>query len=272
MSKTTRSPSVNNQPLKRQKLQSAHLLQDDHDKIDPVEKLLSISHIDNDILHMDETESLSPAPSVTSANATSNTPTYPDLSQNLSRMINDNLRSYYMNFRKSPIEIHNDHSSFSVLNQKQPDWNHKPVVDDLLPRTEIPFFKNVNFNPSPFGLAIEDYIYYGNEEEDEQDGEPNLSTKSDQDDPLLATDSEHEELGTPKSTAATLSIPSLANNKMCFHYRQSGKLSLCSDLVAPQICFEDDDMSKFLNQRSLLSGRASEMLGASNLKLHDFFL
>lgn len=256
-----------------------HLLQDDHDKIDPVEKLLSISHIDNDILHMDETESLSPAPSVTSASAASTSPSYPDLSQNLSRMINDNLRSYYMNFRKSPIEIHNDHSSFSVLNQTQPHWSQKPEVDEnaLLPRTEIPFFKNVNFNPSPFGLAIEDYIYYGNEEDDEQDEQdvgapPNLETKNYQDDPLLATDSEHEELGTPKSTAATLSIPSLANNKMCFHYRQSGKLSLCSDLVAPQVCFEDDDMSKFLNQRSLLSGRASEMLGASNLKLHDFFL
>ncbi|OBA21349.1 hypothetical protein METBIDRAFT_31894 [Metschnikowia bicuspidata var. bicuspidata NRRL YB-4993] len=217
------------------------------DQIDPVEKLLSFSHVDNDILLLMDDADHAPAPAPGPASGAA----YPNISCNFDKMIHDNMRLYYSKFRKSQMEIHNDHSSFSVLTRPVPEAP-KPTVDAAQkPRTQVPFFRNVNFNPTPsFGQHIDDYIHY------------------DADEPLT-TDSEHEELEAPRGVVET-PIPSLSG-KMSFHYRQDDKLNL--SLTDGRKAGEDapHDVFKFLNQRSVLSGKASEMIGTSSFLVSDFF-
>lgn len=208
------------------------------DKMDPVEKLLSMTHVNNDILlQMEDTEALlaSPSPAVS-------TLPHHSLSHNFTKIINDNIRKYYQTFRKLPMEIHNDHSSFSVLTRPQPAPS-APVAP--VASAQIPFFKNVNFNRSPSaGHCINDYIYCD-------------------DDEVSSTDSEHEDFGADSPLQSPVAPP----GKMSFHYRQHDKLnlSLTPDAKGPE------DVSQFLNLRSVMSGRASEMIGTSTFMINEFF-
>ncbi|GEQ68930.1 hypothetical protein JCM33374_g2600 [Metschnikowia sp. JCM 33374] len=220
------------------------------DKIDPVEKLLSFSHSNTDMLSvMNDTEN---ANAQASSATSSNSAAYPHISYNFNKVIHDNMRSYYSKFRKSQMEIHNDHSSFSVLNKPPPSETPEQETPARA-KFQVPFFRNVNFNPKPsFGQHIDDYIHYDDDEDDQ-----------------LTTDSEHEEIASPKGLVET-PIPSLSG-KMSFHYRQNDKLNLS---LTDEQRVEDDapnDVFKFLNKRSVLSGKASEMIGTSNFLVSDFF-
>lgn len=213
------------------------------DKIDPVEKLLSMTCSNTDILHMDDsdTESISLASSSSSASA------YPNLTLNFTKAINDNLRSYYSRLCKSPMEIHNDHSSFSVLTNK-PQVEESAAPKAPASASQIPFFKNVNFSSTPSFHRIDDYIYY-------DDDEPS------------STDSEHEEM--PASNhPLQLPLPPVSG-KMSFRYRQNDNLNLSLSDVPKEL--EPQDIFKFLNKRSVISGRASEMIGTTNFMIKDFF-
>lgn len=212
------------------------------DKLDPVEKLLSMTCSNGDILHMDDADS-DASPLASSSSLAS---AYPSLTLNFTQAINDNLRSHYMRLCKLPMEIHNDHSSFSIL-------NHKPKVEEqpqaAPSASQVPFFKNVNFSSTPSFHKIDDYISY-------EDDEP------------LSTDSEHEDMPAP-TQALQLPFPPVSG-KMSFHYRQNDNMNLSLSDVHKEL--EPQDIFKILNKRSVISGRASEMIGTSNLMIKDFFL
>lgn len=210
------------------------------DKIDPVEKLLSMTCSTADILHMDD-ESVSPL-----ASSSHLASAYPSLTLNFTQAINENLRSHYMKLCKSPMEIHNDHLSFSILNCK-PKVEEKPLATSQA--NHIPFFKNVNFSSTPSFHKIDDYISY-------EDDEP------------LSTDSEHEDMPAP-TQELQLPFPPVSG-KMSFHYRQNDNMNFSLSDVHTEL--EPQDIFKFLNKRSVISGRASEMIGTSNLMIKDFFL
>jgi len=216
------------------------------DKIDPVEKLLSMSST-NDILYMDS-DSSAESP-LTSLDEPATSSAYPSLSLNFTKAINDDLRLYYLRLRKSPMEIHNDHSSFSVLNSKPPVEEPK-VCSSASQASSVPFFKNVNFSSTPSFQKLDDYIFCSDDEDDEP----------------LSTDSEHEDL--PSSTASHR-LPVEESGKMSFHYRQNSNMNLSlSDVQTEQ---DPQDIFKFLTHRSVLSGRASEMIGTSTFMIKDFF-
>lgn len=220
------------------------------DKIDPVEKLLSMSST-NEILHMDSDlapdsplalDSLDSSPFASSSSA------YPSLTLNFDKAINDNLRSYYLRLRKSPMEIHNDHSSFSILNDK-PREEEPPKA--CASASQVPFFRNVNFSSTPSFQKLDDYIFCNDDDENEPS----------------STDSEHEEM--PPTAASQWRLPLQESGKMSFHYRQNSNMNLSlSDVHTEQ---DPQDIFKFMNKRSVISGRASEMIGTSTFMLKDFF-
>lgn len=221
--KPTNVPDVSDPVAKRRKLNDVV-----DDKIDPVEKLLSYTCVNADFLLQMEAVS-DPQPLAA--------PVYPNISCNFAQVINDNLRSYYATFCKSQMEIHNDHSSFSVLTRP----HTAPEPAELAPRAHVPFFKNVNFNPTAsLGNFFEDYIHYDGEDTDPVTPEAE-----------------------PEETLAPLS-------KMSFHYRQNDHLNLSlSD--EPVKSSSGPDVLRFLNQRSVISGKASEMIGTSKFLISDFF-
>lgn len=220
------------QPVGTQNIQTLHTSSVKDDKIDPVEKLLSMTCSSSDILHMDDE----------SATISASDSAYPSLTLNFTKAINDNLKSYYLRLCRSPMEVHHDHSSFSVLNAK-------PTVEappPARPAAPVPFFRNVNFSASPMG--IDDYIYY------------------DDDDEPSSTDSEHEEL--PASTPQVqLVVPC---GKMSFQYRHNDNVNLSLSDVPVEL--EPQDIYKVLNRQAVVSGRASEMIGMSSFMLRDFFV
>lgn len=267
-----------NMPSKRRKtapatlvpsaLNATHTLTDD-DTIDPVEKLLSLTSQDSDILlSMDDADSQlgyassSSYSSVCSdgyASPLDETPSVPynaahyNISYNFSKVINDNLRSYYSSFRKSQMEIHNDHSLFSVLTKprKAPPSFRRSM---RLKSKQVPFFKNVNFNSSPqFGNKIEDYIDYKDETSEDASGD--ASGDSEQDD-------------APSSTPLSSPISSY-KGKMSFHYRRQEGLNL--SLTDDDSRYGLNDGLRFLNPRSIISGQASETIGAAKFMINEFF-
>lgn len=236
------------------------------DKIDPVEKLLCLTNMNNDILMSLELESLeshqnsSEASNDDDDDATDYDGNSPHLSLKVRNLITENLRLYYSSTCKSPMEIHNDNSSFSILNKKpQPKHSSSDPESNafLKKQSEVPFFKNVNFNPKrTSGDSIEDYIYYDDDEE---------SSDS-------ATDSEHENDALLPGNLVTMP---LIPNKMSFHYRHNDNftLSLNEDHSGAKCCGDSaHDVSKILNSNSVMTGKASEMVGASRLLINDFFL
>lgn len=234
------------------------------DTIDPVQKLLSLTSLDDDILlSMDDDDGLNYASpssyssicSDDSSSPSSQTPAIPysaahyNISCNFNKVINENLRSYYSSFRKSQMEIHNDHSLFSILTR--PRKSAAPPIRRLnfLRARQIPFFKNVNFNPSPeFGSRLEDYIDY----KDDKD----IETKGDSE-------------GTSSEVTTPLSSPIPAyTGKMSFHYRRQDGLNL--SLTDDDTRYGLNDGLRFLNPRSIISGLASETIGAAKFMINDF--
>ncbi|EEQ38498.1 hypothetical protein CLUG_02624 [Clavispora lusitaniae ATCC 42720] len=239
-----------NVPQKQADSTTMEVSQSNDGKIDPVEKLLSMTCVNDDILRMDENDplALSSFASISTASAA-----YPNLSFNFSKLINENLRSYYSRLGKSHMEIHNDNSSFSILNNNQPQQPQGAEEQQPSSNTsQIPFFKNVNFNPSPsFGHRIDDYIYY------------------DLDDEPSSTDSEHEEIPAP---SGPLDVPvSPITGKMSFHYRQNDNVNLSLSDCQNKSHSEPHDIFKFMKKRSVIAGKASEMIGTSNFLINDFF-
>lgn len=228
------------------------------DTIDPVKKLLCLTSQNSDILLSlndagasegyaspssyssicsdDPSSPLSETPSMTYSAAQHS------ISCNFTKVYNDNLRSYYSLFRKSQMEIHNDHSLFSVLNK--PRVTPPPSRPKRL--RQVPFFKNVNFNPSSdLGNKLEDYIDY------KDSGEETPS----------AFDKE-------KPSDASSPFTPLTGN-MSFHYRQNDGLNLSlTDVKSTQGLH---DSLQFFNPRSIISGLASETIGAAKFMINEFF-
>lgn len=236
------------------------------DTIDPVQKLLSLTSLDEDILLRmdDDDDSLNYAsPSSYSSicsdgNSSSSyqTPAIPysaahyNISCNFNKVINENLRSYYSTFRKSQMEIHNDHSLFSVLTRPRKSVTHQIRRLNFLRSKQVPFFKNVNFNPSPdFGSRLEDYIDYKDDNDIELTG---------------ASEENSSEVTTP----LTSPIPAYSG-RMSFHYRRQDGLNL--SLTDDDTRYGLNDGLRFLNPRSIISGLASETIGAAKFMIHDFF-
>lgn len=256
-----------NQQTPAKKSKSMTNLAVEDDKIDPVEKLLCLTNLNNDILFDLETDESGSEPnsprSLTASSSSVSTDAsassefedsplhspYPNMELDFSKVIKDNLRSYYLSAYKSPIEIHNDNSSFSILNKKSNQ--HASGADASLPSQttkgrEVPFFKNVNFNKPKFGNSIEDYLFY---DDDESANSP--------------TDLEQEEM--PLSTTFMPQLPNVS-----FHYRRDDKLNLSLSDQNPWA--EPQDISKILNLNSVMTGKSSEMVGTSRLLINDFFL
>ncbi|KAK7676049.1 hypothetical protein QCA50_020995 [Cerrena zonata] len=206
----TNQNQIESPALKKRRLND----EDDHDKIDPVEKLLSLTTFNNDILldidqeqqqqqeEEDGEESDSEDSEYESEEESSN------ISLNFSKILNENIRNYYSNLKRCPIEIYNDNSSFALLNkQQQPQEQPKQPPQ----QQEVPFFKNVNFNPKPqSAYTFDEYLSY-------DDDEP--------------------------TTPSTPTV--LPNNKMSFHYRHHDNLNLSTTNHSTN---EPQDIFKILNK------------------------
>lgn len=250
------SPTESNLPYPKKSKSMSEPPKDD--KIDPVEKLLCLTNMDNDILmNLDLESTYSAGTSLDSPSSpSSETSSSPQLSLKVKSLITENLRSYYSSLCKSPIEIHNDNSSFSILNKKPSEAKQQDSTDTFTKKQqEVPFFKNVNFNPkSTTGDSVDDYIYYDDEEESD-----------------TSSDSEHESEHLLPSDCKLVTMP-LFPSKMSFHYRHNESLTL--SLNDDNRCCSDSshDVSKILNSNSMMTGKASEMVGASRLLINDYFL
>lgn len=223
--------------------------EDNSDKIDPVERLLSLPYVNNDILLNLEEDYES--------NMSSNLASNPNelnahlISLNFTKILNDNLTRYYSNFSKSPLEIYNDHSSFAILNKSQSSPNIAPTPSSQPTINEVPFFKNVNFNPkSKSAYAFDDYLSY-----EEGEDSPNECEES------------SDESSNPKTPI--INSPEIDNKKMSFHYRHNDNLNLSLNNTQNN---SHHDIFKIMKKRSILNGKASEMIGTGNFLINDFFL
>lgn len=203
------------------------IIDQDSDKIDPVEKLLSLTNLNNDILLMkDDTEFR-----MDSWNKSQEI-----IPVNFTKILNDNIRSYYQGRRNY------DYGEFTSLGcTDSKPVNNSPYnsesIQDSPSNISAPFFKTVNFNPTP-SPNFEDYFSY-----EDTDEEP----------------------------ITTQPVP----NKMRFHYRQKHpNLNLSLNFTTPPSETSEDssDVFKFLNKRSVLTGKASEMVSTGNFLINDFFL
>lgn len=178
-------PTNSLEPNKRRKI-----VEEDADKIDPVEKLLSLTNLNNDILNLDE-----PSP-MNYLNPSSNNTE--QISLNFTKILNDNLRRCYSRLNQNPLEVYNNNSTFALLNKQ-----HTPETDTdtTSKRHDAPFFKNVNFNPNSKSYTFDEYLEY---------------------DELTDTDESDED----KSPTTPIALPAPLNNKMSFHYRHNDNLNL----------------------------------------------
>lgn len=233
------------QPNKKRRVAT----EDDRDKIDPVERLLSLNKVDGDILNQEELPQEEAPPS---NNEKSNV--RKQVSLNFTGIYNETLKSYYSKLRKSPMEFYSDNSTFSMLN-KQPEINNNDNPPKEAPAPQVledaPFFKNVNFNfnSSSHPQTFEDFFAYDDlTDSDGSDGSDGSAGDK-----------------TPETPP---SIHIFTDPKMCFRYRQNDNLNLSLNPLSS----EPLDIGKFLNRHSLLSGKASEMVSSGNFLIHDFFL
>lgn len=287
-SKRSRSEDL---PIKRRRIVDE---EDNSDKIDPVEKLLSLPNLNNDIL-LDLAEEASERDEDEEDEEEDEDETRNELvPPNFTKILHDNIRSYYSNFRKSPIEIYNDNSSFAFLNKKEePDVSNfssrsnsnaatASLTTPLSPQTptsNVPFFRNVNFSGSSRSdYTIDDYFSY-----DEL-------TDNDTEESLSPTDKPGVKEVSPATSTSSVYFPDSFNNKMSFHYRHNhsnlnlsdgfdsgavSPLSPGSTVDLPNLNYggsDNQDIFKYLNKRSVLSGKASEMVGTGKFLINDFFL
>lgn len=210
--------------------------QEKHDQIDPVEKLLSLPRYDSDIISTEEL-SMEDVPYHGEAKGTEL------ISLNFTKILNDNIRLYYSRSSRNQLQLCNDDSTFSLLNRQ-------PAAEEArmsAPQArEVPFFKNVNFN-SDRAYTFDDYFAYD----------------------LSSEDNETDEEKDPKTPSSPQGPTDLnMTSKMCFYYRDSDYLNLSSSYPKS----EPQDIFKILNKNSILSGKASEMIGTGTFLINDFFL
>ncbi|CAI5760059.1 unnamed protein product [Candida verbasci] len=153
------------------------------DKIDPVEKLLSLTNINYDFLSDLESE--------TEVEEIYEEEPIQIASVNFTQILQDNIRQYYL--KKLQNSQYKD--SFALLNRKEEEVITKEAAK--LPTTsEVPFFKNVNFSNNKKEYSIEDYFSYGEDEEKETE----------------ATTSEPESpISSPIASSTSLYIPKINN-------------------------------------------------------------
>lgn len=225
----------------------------DSNKIDPVEKLLSLTNINNDFLMSLDVCEDQQDNNLTELNELT--------SLDFTQILNDSIRQYYANVKHSPTSIYND---FGLLN------NEKESIKKTASKSSaptVPFFKNVNFNSVPTLGNFEEYFSYDYEETVTSESEAEIVSLSveDEDDPKSTVPARI----TPRKIVTNdFSIP---KNKMSFHYRHNhNNLNLsqrsCNTDLAPH------DLLKILNKRSILTGKASEMVNNGGFLINDFFL
>lgn len=255
-------------PLKKRKLTETPCTAPASDKIDPVEKLLSLTNTNNDILldlegyeddYEGDLESQDASKDARLSRGVQNSKN--SISLNFTKILNDNLRSYYSNFKRCPIEIYNDNSSFSILNRKK----EEPVSHQQAAASNqaVPFFRNVNFNPkNPSAYTFDQYLEYDEDDDAAEDDVNTTSTESETE--------EHVDEGPKGAIHIEKPLPTLAHNKMSFHYRHNDNLNL--SVNGAKSNSDPQDVFKILNKRSILNGRASEMVSTGNFLINDFFL
>lgn len=158
--------------------------EEDNDRIDPVEKLLSLNYINQDMNEEEEEEEedydsdsendLDSDTDCSEVDFNNDINKYNEISLNFTKILNDNLQKCYSNFNRSPIDFYNDNSSFALLNKQQQYYPHQqpyhtsqvpalsptvshPSINSFQPPPQpqpnnnnaVPFFKSVNFNPKP---------------------------------------------------------------------------------------------------------------------------
>ncbi|KAL6451242.1 hypothetical protein SBY92_002581 [Candida maltosa Xu316] len=257
------------------------------DKIDPVEKLLSLTNINQDFLS-DLTKNI--PSNISSSNSTSclnigyeeddegeefeeeieeeeeeEEDEFVEIANvNFTKIIQDNIRQFYVNRR-----LQNQyHDTFSLLNQSsKPIQQTQPSTNNTTPSTttsnnpDVPFFKSVNFGNKPREYTIDDYFSYSEAtEEEQQTKEPETS------------ETDVSPITTPKSNFQSLYIPKInSNNHYHYHYNNDNSRDL---LLRNTINNNNDeqDLSKILNKNSLINGKASEMVSSGNFMINDFFL
>lgn len=258
--------SVSPAPLKKRKLNEEPCAPAS-DKIDPVEKLLSLTNTNNDILldleqyedyYESDLESQDASAGLRLARGTASSRN--SISLNFTKILNDNLRSYYSTFNRCPIEIYNANSSFAILNRK----HETAPVPQQSPSAQsaVPFFRNVNFNPKrPSAYTFDEYLAYDDDEVAPDDANT-TSTESETE--------EHADEGPKGAIHIEKPLPTLAHSKMSFHYRHNDNLNL--SVNGTKGAADPQDVLKFLNKRSVLNGRASEMVSTGSFLINDFFL
>lgn len=235
---------------------------DDEDRIDPIEKLLSLNNdyedINNYLQDQEITVKKEEEDSDDYDSEEDEDEEYErknskhEVSLNFTKIFNDNL----VRMQQSNNFI-NNFSSFGMLGNSNFDFSYPAPSSQQQQssssntqstvQNQTPFFKLVNFNPKPKSANVFDELI-------------NFDDEVDPKDPLPVSDSEEEEAKTPINTS-----PLLNNSKMCFTYRQYDNLNLSN--LKPQ-----ESTLKILNENSILSGKLNETIGSGKFMINDFFL
>ncbi|EGV61948.1 hypothetical protein CANTEDRAFT_115404 [Yamadazyma tenuis ATCC 10573] len=237
----------------------------DTDKIDPIERLLSLNNrydcdlntylqqeqerVDEDSDDYDDSDE---SESDEYSSMSRRTSEINEVSLNFSKIVNDNLLRY------EPFNFINQNSSFAMLNNHSVAQN----VSTSVSKSEVPFFRSVNFNPQPKQNVIDELLNLDDEIEQPVGPKDPIQTNTTGDINATTTsvsDSEEEELTTPKNS------PLMTNSKMCFNYRQHDHLNLSNFKPQPS------DL-KILNENSIFSGKLNETIGSGRFLINDFFL
>lgn len=224
----------------------------DSDTLDPVEKLLSFANRNDDFLNTEENQH---------EDYNEPLPKNQKIAKSTNIILDDNLKLYYAQQRQKNND--NNNSSFSILNKSTSSsssssyshsHSHSHSHNNFNSKSSaVPFFRTVNFNPKPSSSAytFDEYLSYDEEEDDEESQSDSSSS------PI-----------TPTMKFNVLAEKPTKATPMSFHYRHNDNLNLSLHNSHS----EPLDVFKALNKRSILNGKASEMVSTGNLLIHDFFL
>ncbi|RLV89945.1 hypothetical protein JA1_004918 [Spathaspora sp. JA1] len=233
---------------KRRKLSQSDIIEEPTDKIDPVEKLLSLTNMNNDFLV--ELESSSSEEEQEDEDEEQHNEI---ASVNFTKILQDNIRNYYS--RKLRMNQYKD--SFALLNSQSESTTNNSIAEPISPinntNNSVPFFKNVNFGSSK-EYTIDDYFSY-DEDESTESSSPIASTTS-----------------TPTTSTPTLYIPKINPR---FNYRQTFSSSEYNGISSSPMTASpshSQDIVNILNKRCILTGKASEVVSTGNFLINDFFL
>lgn len=272
---SVRRPETETEPIAKKPRVENVIMSEDSNKIDPVEKLLSLTNINTDFLtsleevHHEEEEQ-----------GKSNEL----MPLNFTKILNDSIRRYYANAKRNNMAIYNE--NFALLNSRERSLAHDLVDTPELSFTHsppAPFFKNVNFNSvaKSSSTSLDEYFSYDEDESplenkheqpaQEEVSSP-LSVEEDEEDPKSNVPAK---IVTPKldeqpQQASPVSLSITFGNKMSFRYRQNH-----NNLNLSLHCNTHDnthDLFKILNKHSILTGKASEMVSNGGFLINDFFL